>query len=190
LDSILLFLSELVDAGQRALCIAEIRNPVAAVQTQRDGGAITTARSRVSAARAFSIRHQRKMRTAHIRHMRAVQIAPKLDLCRTHQRPPRRRLDVPVLFDELGPKVPDVPARETAEGERSRDADSIFPARPNTPPQRRRTTRDYSFLSRAARSRLVAAGISVAIITVVNALGSQLQSTFSIISSDLQSAGE
>jgi hypothetical protein len=27
-------LSELVDAGQRALCIAEIRNPVAAVQTQ------------------------------------------------------------------------------------------------------------------------------------------------------------
>jgi hypothetical protein len=34
LDSILLFLSELVDAGQRALCIAEIRNPVAAVQTQ------------------------------------------------------------------------------------------------------------------------------------------------------------
>jgi hypothetical protein len=33
-DSILLFLSELVDAGQRALCIAEIRNPVAAVQTQ------------------------------------------------------------------------------------------------------------------------------------------------------------
>jgi hypothetical protein len=26
--------SELVDAGQRALCIAEIRNPVAAVQTQ------------------------------------------------------------------------------------------------------------------------------------------------------------
>src|SRR5580658_8384863 len=34
LDSILLFLSELVDAGRRALCIAEIRNPVAAVQTQ------------------------------------------------------------------------------------------------------------------------------------------------------------
>jgi hypothetical protein len=33
-DSILLFLSELVDAGQRALCIAETRNPVAAVQTQ------------------------------------------------------------------------------------------------------------------------------------------------------------
>jgi hypothetical protein len=29
-----LFLSELVGAGQRALCIAEIRNPVAAVQTQ------------------------------------------------------------------------------------------------------------------------------------------------------------
>src|SRR5580658_727742 len=26
-DSILLFLSELVDAGQRALCIAELRNP-------------------------------------------------------------------------------------------------------------------------------------------------------------------
>jgi hypothetical protein len=34
LHSILLFLSELVDAGQRALCIAEIRNPVAAVQTR------------------------------------------------------------------------------------------------------------------------------------------------------------
>jgi hypothetical protein len=34
LDSILLFLSELVDAGQRAHCVPEIRNPVAAVQTQ------------------------------------------------------------------------------------------------------------------------------------------------------------
>src|SRR5271165_7185683 len=38
IDSILLFLSELVDAGQRALCIAEIRNPVAAVQTYGPSG--------------------------------------------------------------------------------------------------------------------------------------------------------
>jgi pilus assembly protein Flp/PilA len=37
---------------------------------------------------------------------------------------------------------------------------------------------------------LIAAGISVAIITVVNTLGSQLKSTFSIITSDLQSAGK
>ena len=36
---------------------------------------------------------------------------------------------------------------------------------------------------------LIAAGISVAIITVVMALGSQLQSTFSNISSQLATAG-
>ena len=37
---------------------------------------------------------------------------------------------------------------------------------------------------------LIAAGISVAIITVVMTLGSQLQSTFSTVASDLQSAGK
>jgi pilus assembly protein Flp/PilA len=37
---------------------------------------------------------------------------------------------------------------------------------------------------------LIAAGISVAIITVVNTLGSQLKSTFTTITSDLQSAGK
>jgi pilus assembly protein Flp/PilA len=37
---------------------------------------------------------------------------------------------------------------------------------------------------------LIAAGISVAIITVVMTLGSQLQSTFSTVVSDLQSAGK
>jgi len=37
---------------------------------------------------------------------------------------------------------------------------------------------------------LIAAGISVAIITVVNNLGSQLKSTFTIITSDLQAAGK
>jgi pilus assembly protein Flp/PilA len=37
---------------------------------------------------------------------------------------------------------------------------------------------------------LIAAGISVAIITVVNTLGSQLKSTFSILTSDLQQAGK
>ena len=37
---------------------------------------------------------------------------------------------------------------------------------------------------------LIAAGISVAIIAVVNALGSQLNSTFSTVSSDLASAGK
>jgi pilus assembly protein Flp/PilA len=37
---------------------------------------------------------------------------------------------------------------------------------------------------------LIAAGISVAIIAVVNALGSQLQTTFSTISSDLAAAGK
>jgi pilus assembly protein Flp/PilA len=37
---------------------------------------------------------------------------------------------------------------------------------------------------------LVAAGISIAIITVVNRLGSQLKSTFTIISSNLGTAGK
>jgi pilus assembly protein Flp/PilA len=37
---------------------------------------------------------------------------------------------------------------------------------------------------------LIAAGISVAIITVVNRLGSQLKSTFSLISSQLATAGK
>ena len=37
---------------------------------------------------------------------------------------------------------------------------------------------------------LIAAGISVAIITVVNSLGSQLKSTFSLLTSDLQQAGK
>jgi pilus assembly protein Flp/PilA len=37
---------------------------------------------------------------------------------------------------------------------------------------------------------LIAAGISVAIITVVNSLGSQLKSTFSILTTDLQQAGK
>jgi pilus assembly protein Flp/PilA len=37
---------------------------------------------------------------------------------------------------------------------------------------------------------LIAAGISVAIITVVNTLGSQLQSTFSTVASNLASAGK
>ena len=37
---------------------------------------------------------------------------------------------------------------------------------------------------------LIAAGISVAIITVVNTLGSQLQSTFANISSQLATAGK
>lgn len=36
---------------------------------------------------------------------------------------------------------------------------------------------------------LIAAGISVAIIAVVNALGTQLQSTFSTVSSQLATAG-
>ncbi len=37
---------------------------------------------------------------------------------------------------------------------------------------------------------LIAAGISVAIITVVNTLGSQLKATFNIINSDLAAAGK
>jgi pilus assembly protein Flp/PilA len=37
---------------------------------------------------------------------------------------------------------------------------------------------------------LIAAGISVAIIAVVNSLGSQLQTTFSTVSSQLATAGK
>jgi pilus assembly protein Flp/PilA len=37
---------------------------------------------------------------------------------------------------------------------------------------------------------LIAAGITIAIIAVINALGSQLNTTFSTISSDLASAGK
>jgi pilus assembly protein Flp/PilA len=37
---------------------------------------------------------------------------------------------------------------------------------------------------------LIAAGISVAIITVVNTLGSQLASTFGFVSSQLETAGK
>jgi pilus assembly protein Flp/PilA len=37
---------------------------------------------------------------------------------------------------------------------------------------------------------LIAAGISVAIIAVVNSLGTQLQKTFSTVTSDLASAGK
>jgi hypothetical protein len=40
------------------------------------------------------------------------------------------------------------------------------------------------------RSGLIAAGISVAIIAVVNALGSQLQTTFSTVTSDVAAAGK
>jgi pilus assembly protein Flp/PilA len=37
---------------------------------------------------------------------------------------------------------------------------------------------------------LIAAGITIAIIAVVNAMGSQLQATFSTITSDLAAAGK
>ena len=37
---------------------------------------------------------------------------------------------------------------------------------------------------------LIAAGIAVAIITVVNTLGSQLQSTFTTVTTDLGTAGK
>ena len=42
----------------------------------------------------------------------------------------------------------------------------------------------------AIKYGLIAAGISVAIITVVNTLGSQLKSTFTNISSQLATAGK
>jgi pilus assembly protein Flp/PilA len=53
----------------------------------------------------------------------------------------------------------------------------------------RRFVRDESGAT-AIEYGLITAGISVAIITVVNTLGSQLKSTFTIITSDLASAGK
>jgi pilus assembly protein Flp/PilA len=53
----------------------------------------------------------------------------------------------------------------------------------------RRFARDESGAT-AIEYGLIAAGISVAIITVVNRLGSQLKSTFTIISSNLATAGK
>jgi pilus assembly protein Flp/PilA len=53
----------------------------------------------------------------------------------------------------------------------------------------RRFARDESGAT-AIEYGLIAAGISVAIITVVNRLGSQLKSTFTIISSNLTTAGK
>jgi pilus assembly protein Flp/PilA len=53
--------------------------------------------------------------------------------------------------------------------------------------------RDFLHDERAATAieyGLIAAGISVAIITAVNLLGTQLQSTFTNISSNLASAGK
>jgi pilus assembly protein Flp/PilA len=47
-----------------------------------------------------------------------------------------------------------------------------------------------SDLSTAIEYGLIAAGISVAIITVVNTLGSQLKATFTNISSQLATAGK
>jgi len=42
----------------------------------------------------------------------------------------------------------------------------------------------------AVEYALITAGICIAIITAVNLVGSQLQTTFSTVSSDLQSAGK
>ena len=61
------------------------------------------------------------------------------------------------------------------------------------------TEMDMNFLQQFLRDEsgataieygLIAAGISVAIITVVNTLGSQLKATFNIINSDLATAGK
>jgi pilus assembly protein Flp/PilA len=55
------------------------------------------------------------------------------------------------------------------------------------------TLKDFLRDERAATAieyGLIAAGISVAIITAVNMLGTQLQSTFTNISSNLASAGK
>jgi pilus assembly protein Flp/PilA len=55
------------------------------------------------------------------------------------------------------------------------------------------TLRDFLRDERAATAieyGLIAAGIAVAIIAVVNTLGTQLQSTFTAITSDLASAGK
>ena len=49
---------------------------------------------------------------------------------------------------------------------------------------------DDEFGATAIEYGLIAAGISVAIITVVNTLGSQLKSTFTTISSQLATAGK
>jgi pilus assembly protein Flp/PilA len=56
-----------------------------------------------------------------------------------------------------------------------------------------RTLRDFARDERAATAieyGLITAGICIAIITAVNMLGTQLSSTFSIITSDLASAGK
>jgi Flp pilus assembly pilin Flp len=42
----------------------------------------------------------------------------------------------------------------------------------------------------ARRAKLIAAGISVAIITVVNSLGGQLKNTFNTVSTQLGTAGK
>jgi pilus assembly protein Flp/PilA len=55
--------------------------------------------------------------------------------------------------------------------------------------QLRQFLRDQSGAT-AIEYGLIAAGISVAIIAVVNALGSQLQTTFSTVSSQLATAGK
>jgi pilus assembly protein Flp/PilA len=55
--------------------------------------------------------------------------------------------------------------------------------------QLKRFLRDQSGAT-AIEYGLIAAGISVAIIAVVNALGSQLQTTFSTVSSQLATAGK
>jgi pilus assembly protein Flp/PilA len=53
----------------------------------------------------------------------------------------------------------------------------------------KRFVRDQSGAN-AIEYGLIAAGISVAIITVINTLGSQLKTTFNLISTDLVSAGK
>lgn len=55
--------------------------------------------------------------------------------------------------------------------------------------QLRRFLRDQSGAT-AIEYGLIAAGISVAIITVVNTLGTQLQTTFTAVTTDLGSAGK
>ena len=55
--------------------------------------------------------------------------------------------------------------------------------------QLRRFLRDQSGAT-AIEYGLIAAGISVAIITVVNTLGTQLQATFTTVTTDLGSAGK
>jgi len=55
--------------------------------------------------------------------------------------------------------------------------------------QLRRFLRDQSGAT-AIEYGLIAAGISVAIITVVNTLGTQLQATFTTVTTDLGTAGK